>query len=193
MNAPKAITYPARPVNGGPFPMAPAKSGTWWYEEKFNGWRTLVHVPTGTMYNRHDERLSIEHEFAEALAVLREAPFEWLDCEGLERRHQIGRGSLIVLDVPGHGTYEERAGWIDQYWPECPGPWFTREHHVYRPNRIRMSDAAHAWEALQLQNARTQVEFYEGLVAKKADSRYPIQLRSSREEFPFWVKHRWAY
>jgi hypothetical protein len=33
-------------------------------------------------------------------------------------------------------------------------------------------------------------EFYEGFVAKRTDSPYPLQLRSPSEEFPRWVKHR---
>ena len=47
------ITYPARPINGGPLEKARPKHGEWFYEPKYNGWRALVHVPTGTMFNRH--------------------------------------------------------------------------------------------------------------------------------------------
>ena len=43
---PTPPTYPARPVNGGAFPRALPKRGTWSYEPKLNGWRTLVHTPT---------------------------------------------------------------------------------------------------------------------------------------------------
>jgi len=64
----KPITYPARPINGGPLDKAHAKHGEWFYEPKYNGWRALVHVPTGTMFNRHGQRLSIQQEFAKALA-----------------------------------------------------------------------------------------------------------------------------
>jgi hypothetical protein len=32
--------------------------------------------------------------------------------------------------------------------------------------------------------------FYEGVVMKRANSPYPIQLRSDSEEFRGWVKHR---
>jgi hypothetical protein len=44
------ITYPARPINGGPLPNARPKQGVWYYEPKYNGWRALVHIPTGTMF-----------------------------------------------------------------------------------------------------------------------------------------------
>ena len=53
-------------------------------------------------------------EFEAALDQLRplaESGLVWADCEALERRHQIGRGSLVVLDwIPESGspTYEER-------------------------------------------------------------------------------------
>ncbi len=41
------ITYPARPVNGGSFDKARPKIGVWHYEPKNNGWRALVHAPSG--------------------------------------------------------------------------------------------------------------------------------------------------
>ena len=63
-------TFPARPVNGGPLEKARPKSGVWNVEPKVNGWRTLVHVPTGTMWNRHGIRLSIAKEFKPALELL---------------------------------------------------------------------------------------------------------------------------
>ena len=53
---PPLYTYPARPLNGGPFDKAPPKRGAWAAEPKFNGWRALVHIPSGTIFNRHGER-----------------------------------------------------------------------------------------------------------------------------------------
>lgn len=187
------LTYPARPINGGPLDKAPPKTGDWVYEPKYNGWRTLIHVPTGTMFNRHGEPLSIAGEFATALRELQRAPFEWLDCEGLERRHQRGRGTLIVLDAVMHGTYRERRGWLEDQFKAEPGPWFIGDASAYIPATVTTEDAPKAWDILQLRNRETGCEFYEGLVAKRADSRYPIQLRRADETFPFWVKHRWAF
>ena len=46
--------------------------------------------------------------------------------------------------------------------------------------------------ALRQLNRQWRCTFYEGLVAKRADSLYPVQLRSATLEFPGWVKHRWA-
>ena len=53
MNVPPLITYPARPIQGGPLELAPPKRGLWYAEPKLNGWRALIHMPSGTMWNRH--------------------------------------------------------------------------------------------------------------------------------------------
>ena len=138
-----------RPMNGGRFDLAYPKRGTWFYEPKYNGWRALVHAPTGTMFNRHGERLTIESEFKDALAMLKDSPVaEWFDMEGLNRRHNLCRGLLVILDAILPETYQKR---------------------------------------------RAIVEFYEGLVSKKADSLYTMQLRSSKEETRDWIKHRWEF
>ena len=128
MNIPTTTPfYPLRPVNGGPLDRALPKSCDWHYEPKVNGWRTLVHVPTGTMFNRKGERLSIEKEFSVALCRLGVGDeFEWLDCEALDRRHKFGRGSLIVLDWPVAGlTYLQRREALEA---ECFMP-----HSVAKP------------------------------------------------------------
>jgi hypothetical protein len=98
---PKPPTYPARPIGGGRLELVPKKPGLWHAEPKYNGWRALVHCPTGTMWNRHGGRLTIAREFKNALDRLRALSnqgLEWADCEALERRHSIGRGTLVVLD-----------------------------------------------------------------------------------------------
>ena len=92
------ITYPVRPVNGGPLNKAPAKAGRWFYEPKYNGWRAMIHAPTGRMFNRHGRAFSIAQEFAKAVALLQQSPFVWFDCEALERRHAIGQSALRVFD-----------------------------------------------------------------------------------------------
>ena len=107
--------FPARPVNGGPLEKALPKSGDWYYKPKYNGWRTLVHVPTGTRFNRKLERLSIEKEFTIALHTLHglwldkgsdarsvNVP-EWLDCEGI--------GVLMLFRYGfSQPTHEESTG-----------------------------------------------------------------------------------
>jgi hypothetical protein len=57
---PKPPTYPARPIDGGPFTAAPAKIEEWRAEPKYNGWRSLVHIPSGAMFNRQLEPLSTD-------------------------------------------------------------------------------------------------------------------------------------
>ena len=90
MNVPSLITYPARPIQGGRLELAPPKRGLWYAEPKLNGWRALIHTPTGTMWNRHGALLTIADCFRPALAALAKlAPrgLVWADCEALERRH----------------------------------------------------------------------------------------------------------
>src|SRR5436190_8178661 len=113
-NVPALITYPARPIQGGRLELAPPKRGLWYAEPKLNGWRALIHTPSGTMWNRHGTLLTIADCFRPALAKLARLSSRglvWADCEALERRHNLGRGTLVVLDlVPESGapTYQQR-------------------------------------------------------------------------------------
>jgi len=196
----RSITYPLRPVNGGPLDKAPTKVGRWFYEPKYNGWRAMVHVPSGRMFNRHGQALSIAQEFAVALKRLRESRFEWLDCEALERRHGIGRGTLIVLDAPGlttvdPRTYEQRRALLTEHFPVLPAETQPNAEAVCLPPAFDYdSIVALLWyHSLQCQNLDWNSNFYEGVVAKRADSLYPIQFSDPSREFPFWVKYRWHW
>jgi hypothetical protein len=177
------------------------------WSPKVNGWRALVHTPTGTMFNRQGQLLSIAGEFTQALALLRDCGIEWLDCEAFERRHNLGRGSLVLLDavIPALTASERWHKVIlasNLRWPmltsQGPAP---GENQVYLIQQTDCSDASPSslrflssvWDGMQLTNKAWGVDFYEGLVAKRADSPYPIQLRSATAECPFWVKHRWAW
>ena len=118
---PKLVTYPARPIQGGRLELAPPKRGLWYAEPKYNGWRALVHCPSGTMWNRHGQRLTIARCFKQALNELRDLADDgmiWADCEALERRHDIARGTLIVLDaIPADPqftpSYQERRAFLE--------------------------------------------------------------------------------
>jgi hypothetical protein len=204
----KPITYPARPFNGGPLDKAIKKDSGWYYEPKFNGWRTLIHLPTGTMFNRHGKELSIQHEFKPAVRGLQKVypDIEWVDCEALGRRHGVGRGVLVVLDAVIRGTYEQRRGKleVDRVIPMHPMPPIIDlvghypMHEADRwcyltPSNYGLEKAELEWERMQQDNKNLGVEYFEGLVAKHADSHYPVQLRSASDECSFWVKHRWAY
>ena len=126
MNAPTLITYPARPIQGGRLDLAPPKRGLWYAEPKLNGWRVLIHTPTGTMWNRHGDLLTIADCFRPALAALAKLANKgliWADCEALERRHNLGRGTLVILDfVPESGTptYEQRRATLESLLPFNP-------------------------------------------------------------------------
>lgn len=202
------ITFPARPINGGPLNVArPKVNGQtpetqWFYEPKYNGWRATVHVPTGTMFNRHNEPLSIAEEFSEALRWLRQFNYEWLDCEALERRHNVGRGALIILDSPSlaHLPYYRRREILERDFLMLDYRMVPRHNSVYLPLALVINGSEQRyWEVLMDWNriikAESQLteDFYEGAVAKRGDSIYPIQLRSAAEEFAFWMKHRWSF
>lgn len=192
------ITYPARPAKGGFDPTHPL-TGDWRYEPKLNGWRTLLHLPTGALYNRHGESLSIGNEFRWAIGELNArfgSEYTWLDCEALERRHKILQGWLIVLDLVLHDVpYIERrerlyAGNLNplELVPDDSCSGWVRMLPAYTEEQT-----CDMWEAMQLANAALSAPLYEGFVAKRTDSTYPIQTRSGDEVTPDWVKMRFLY
>jgi hypothetical protein len=202
----KPITYPARPINGGPFGLVSRKAVQLW-SPKLNGWRALLHAPTRSIFNRHGEELSIAGEFTEALEHLSRSSVEWLDCEALERRHDIGRGCLIILDaVVPDLTATDRYRLLAKEahrlgWPGLGIANRPQANQACLMEQTALSDATssgrqilmHWWTWMQRLNGEWGADFYEGLVAKRTDSLYPIQLRSPEAESPFWIKHRWAW
>lgn len=153
----------------------------------------MVHAPTGTCYNRHGERLSIEDEFKQALGEIKvecaRKDIEWLDCEGLSRRHNVGKGSLIVLDALIDGPCEVRGYTIRGMFCPLLGGVQGKVH-----SSCQYTDAQTMWTYLKDENKHTfRCEFYEGLVAKRADAPYPMQLRSADEVTTVWIKHRWKF
>jgi len=204
MTAPPLLTFPARPIQGGRLDLAPPKRGMWFAEPKLNGWRALIHTPTGTMWNRHGKLLTIADCFRPALAALAKLASRglvWADCEALERRHNLGRGTLVVLDVVpefGTPTYEQRRAMLEPLLPCDP----VFDGDTLRPvpsgavvlTPARRADS-HAnalafYQRLRAANRVLGCDFFEGVVMKRTDSPYPVQLRSATEEFRCWVKHR---
>ena len=200
------ITYPARPTNGGRLGLAPKQRAHLW-SAKLNGWRTLVHAPTGTMWNRKGEELSIAEEFNEALELLSQSRLEWVDCEALERRHNIGRGTLVILDVviPDLKANERHWRVIEESmlreWPQlCIGT-KPEPNRVYWLHQVALGETSPSgkayvereWAVMQSLNQMWKADFYEGFVAKREDSTYPIQLRNPDSHCPYWVKHRWEW
>lgn len=202
---PPLLTYPARPIQGGRLELAPPKRGMWLAEPKFNGWRALVHTPSGTMWNRHGKRLTIARCFTDALDELRDLADEgliWADCEALERRHDIARGTLIVLDAipadpqftPG---YAERRQFLESL--RIPQEPFSSGLHDGDEPPLLLTTSLLAcdpneslafYHALRQANNILRAEFFEGIVMKRADAPYPVQLRSPTEECPAMIKHR---
>lgn len=182
-------TYPARPVQGGQLELAPPKRGIWFSEPKYNGWRALVHTPTGAMWNRHGEPLTIQPAFQEALDALRSMEIaEFLDCEALERRHAMSHGTLIVLDcVDSALPYEARRTRLEASLPV---------HDPAAPPDLLMlvpsvpSDPSVLYARLRDLNERFGCAFYEGIVMKRAGRTYPVQRSSPSQCYPWWVKHR---
>jgi len=206
MNVPPLITYPARPIQGGRLELAPAKRGLWYAEPKLNGWRALIHTPTGTMWNRHGALLTIADCFRPALATLAKLASRGLvsaDCEALERRHNLGRGTLVVLDViPESDTpiYEQRRALLQSLLPSDTifagntSRMVPRGAVVVTPTlrAVSHTDALAFYQRLRAANRTLACAFFEGVVMKRADSSYPMQLRSATEEFRGWVKHRFT-
>ena len=204
MNVPPLITYPARPIQGGRLELAPPKRGLWYAEPKLNGWRALIHTPSGTMWNRHGTLLTIADCFRPALGALAKLAgrgFVWADCEALERRHNLGRGTLVVLDVvPESGTpsYEQRRAMLETIVPMDTV--FSGETSRAVPSgavvltpTIRVdshADALAFYQRLRSANRALRCDFFEGVVMKRAESIYPVQKHSATEEFSGWIKHR---
>lgn len=204
MTTPPLLTFPARPIQGGRLDLAPPKRGLWFAEPKLNGWRALIHTPTGTMWNRHGTLLTIADCFRPALASLSKLAgrgLVWADCEALERRHNLGRGTLVVLDViPESGTpsYEQRRAMLESLLP-CDAVFAGDTSRmvpcgaVMLPPTLRavsQADALAFYQRLRAANRALGCDFFEGVVMKRADSIYPVQMRSATEEFRGWVKHR---
>ena len=189
---PKPPTYPARPINGGKLELARPKRGEWCAEPKFNGWRTLIHRQSGAMFNRQLEPLSIHKEFEQALYALRFAlPWaEWVDCEGLERRHGIGKGSLIVLDFVSPVPYSDRRQALTDALPVLPLYDWPKENSLVTTYSATDAQAVYTGAHITNLEILAGVDFYEGIVCKRAGSGYPVQLVSASRENPHWIKHR---
>lgn len=198
----KPISYPARPLQGGPFDKARPKVGDWDYEPKWNDWRAVLHVPSGTLFNRHGQ--AFESSFARlfrsaieqvcARLTRREI---WLDCGALGRRHTVSAGTLIVFDliVANTARVHRRAALESAFemWTQLDTP--PPPKAVFLTPTYAAADASTLWLELKratevIGYAEPENVFYEGMVAKRCDSHYPVQLRSADNPFHGWMKHR---
>lgn len=205
------ITYPMRPTSGGPLHLRQPYDDAWRLEPKLNGERLVVHVDyesgTSTVWNRQGRLSSHRSIWEKAMhrlvQITRESFITWWDCEGLGLRHAVGRGTLILLDwIPStpdvHPAWAQRKAFLASLaWDRSHvTPW---SGHLVNADRLTVlpdwndAEARTAIVAMQAQNAQCGAELYEGVVAKRKDSRYPIQLRSPDETNPYWIKHRWHF
>lgn len=210
MNPP---TYPARPMNGGSLEKARQKihPDAWIYEPKINGWRVLIDVRNKLMWSRYNQPSSVEAKYASVLDRLTsvfagDAP-TWLDGEILGQRAScVGRGSLVVFDVvwplmtkwhEEWNTWRERRRFLDVVMSDVSELWdinaLPKQDTIYRLPHVGDVEAEGFYEELKAANARLGVELHEGVVAKRVDKAYPIQLRSPAQETTDWIKHRWKY
>ena len=212
-------TYPARPVNGGPIEVSSPKHGVWYAEPKYNGWRAFVHVPSlkewldgdgaEPVFGRHGQHISIAGHFREVLQRIAPLPFQWLDVEGLSRRHAIAKGTLIILDhfdprpEAIDNTYEERRWYIDMVCALAKIPKHDQLHEAPEPDSLYLvasykGDAIghRLYEVVRKCNEALKKggeDFYEGIVMKQSGSIYPNQLRDPERTTPTWIKHRWHF
>jgi hypothetical protein len=139
------------------------------------------------MWNRHSALLTIADRFQPALAALAKLAslgLVWTDCEALERRHNLGHGTLVVLDVvPESGTpsYEERRAMLESLLPTDAV--FSGDTSravpcgavVLTPSLRADHETAFAfYQRLREANRALRCDFFEGVVMKRAESIYPV-------------------
>ena len=127
---------------------------------KYNGWMALIHLTSMRMFNRHGQPLSISDEFASVINTLSRHSIRiphqlsdpaWLVCEALQRRHDIGRGSLFVIDYwDCLSTQDPHAG---THWKNSKGRYSagTSKSSMHAPpfierhERLRTFLPVHDW------------------------------------------------
>lgn len=205
---PPLITFPARPVNGGRLENAPSKVGPWIVQPKVKDWRAIIHAPTRRIWNRHGQPMSIADNLADVLEILRFSSFDWLDVGVMERQNQLLRNSIIVFDTIdpelAHFTHENRRAHLEIAFETLPDAidlkpsrnrvFLINEYCTERPDGPLV-----IYHALQNQNVALggnphddtdMKNFYEGIVCKRTDKPYPIQLLSPEKTTPWMIKHR---
>jgi len=137
---------------------------------------------------------------ARCVGQARRSRLVWADCKALERRHNLGRGTLVVLDMlPESGTpsYEQRREMLQTIIPtdtvysgDASRPVLCGAVVLTPMMRLDShADALAFYKRLRKANRVFACDFFEGVVMKRADSIYPVQLRSATEECRGWVKH----
>ena len=188
-----ANTFPARPTQGGRF-NPDILIGDWRYQPKYNGWRAFIDLPEDQVFNRHGEPMSIGDCFRRAIDSIREdclaVGIRYLDAEALERRFDSCRGALILLDIPDcTEPLETRMEMLSYLAPVHDVNKAPEPNTVLTTPTFGEAEARTMWTWLQQLNNAYGFEIYEGLVAKKAGSEYPVSW-SANDTFKDWVKFR---
>lgn len=201
VTSPDLIGYPLAPLNGGKLdPYTPGLIGEWILQPKVDNWRGVVHAPTQTVWNQYGQLSSCADKFGHALDTLHALPFEWLDVGLMESRHDLMRGCIIVFDVMAPNlTFTQRRAGLRALLPAAL-PEDMAELLKLTGGQLR--DAVfliNQWDNgierrklsdfLQVQNKIIGHKLYEGIIAKRANSLYPIQ-QTPKEKFEGWIKHR---
>ena len=193
-------TLPARPINCGNLRVARPKIGQFWVEPKITGMRVTLHVPTGRMWTRHGPRLSNPKWFEHAAGAIKELlpNEEWLDCEGLYQAHNVGKGTIVILDdMVRDVVIEDRRELISDI-PLMPITNDLKGNEVYRIPYYDWSEAKTLWDTLLelgadwVRRGFGSVPLFEGVVGKKKKSKYPFQTIDPKRESADWQKHRFA-
>jgi len=169
-------------------------------EPKITGMRVILHAPSGEMWTRHGTTLSNPKWFAVAAAKIRQLlpSEEWLDCEGLYQAHNVGKGTMVVLDsIVKEESIEDRRERFSTL-QEMPITNGISENEVYRIPSLDWNSAKSLWDKLLslgedwVKRGNGSVPLFEGIVAKKKSSNYPFQNIDPKRETPIWHKHRFA-
>jgi ATP-dependent DNA ligase len=193
-------TFPCRPINCGKLTIARPKIGNFWVEPKITGMRVVLHVPTGEMWTRHGTALASPKWFAAAAAKIKQLlpNEEWLDCEGLYQAHNVGKGTMVVLDSIVKGECIEDRRKRFSVLPEMPITNDLAINEVYRIPSLDWGGAKDLWDRLLklgedwVKRGNGSVPLFEGVVAKKKNSGYAFQNVDPKRETPVWQKHRFA-
>jgi hypothetical protein len=165
----------------------------------------MIHAPSGCVWNRHGEWSTLAPELTKPIRLMRDAGVVWAHCEVLGRRHEIAKGSIVILDTILEGRPE--ATWMERRTHmvcELNLPTQPLEPEEFEEKTIYLvatrmfdgkNDLMEFWDQIKslAGDVKPENQFYEGLVAWRTDRPYPIQTRSPGEECPAVMKHRWRY
>lgn len=210
----KPITYPAAPRNGGPVFRQPLR-GEWDVMPKYNEWRGLAHVKSRTVWNNNLElsTMQIPHfwEYAE------KTPFQWLDigmfgkrCKELPLDGAVAVFDWVPVSPAADTQWKVRHELITKWFNTLPldqvpkpGQIFTPEILRVTPRRFGACDQSNgkvggdmpslveAYARGLKEWSKDKFDLVEGIILKRTDSRYPIQLVGPKRKTDDWIKHRW--